>query len=375
MEFVERGDTNSAELFAVAEEYLAPILAAGVDTLVLGCTHYPLLTGVISYVVGDAVTLVSSAEETAKDVYRELAGGRRLPRRVARRRRITASSPPATRSRSPGSATGSSARRSARSRLLSTPTSRPQPLERSRCMKLTVIGSAGTFPGPASGCSSYLLEEDGFRLLLDVGNGSTGALQEACGLLGPDAVVVSHLHGDHYLDLVTYTYARRYHPDGAAPVLPVYGPSKIHDAMLAGATARAIDALLDEVYDFHPVDHDQVVGDRPVRGRPPAREPPGRDLRHADLAPVAARSPTAPTPASATRWSTSRTDADLFLCEASYLDGEDNPPDIHLTGREAARARGAGRGAAAVAHPPGAVGRRGPYSRRGERAPTTARSR
>jgi glutamate racemase len=75
VEFVERGDTNSPELFALAEEYLAPIIAAGVDTLVLGCTHYPLLTGVISYVVGNAVTLVSSAEETAKDVYRELAGG------------------------------------------------------------------------------------------------------------------------------------------------------------------------------------------------------------------------------------------------------------------------------------------------------------
>jgi glutamate racemase len=73
VEFVERGDTNSDELLAVAEDYLSPIVAAGVDTLVLGCTHYPLLTGVISYVVGDGVTLVSSAEETAKDVYRDLA--------------------------------------------------------------------------------------------------------------------------------------------------------------------------------------------------------------------------------------------------------------------------------------------------------------
>jgi glutamate racemase len=73
VEFVERGDTSSPELLAVAEEYLAPVVAAGVDTLVLGCTHYPLLTGVISYVVGNTVTLVSSAEETAKDVYRELA--------------------------------------------------------------------------------------------------------------------------------------------------------------------------------------------------------------------------------------------------------------------------------------------------------------
>ena len=78
VEFVECGDTFTPELMSVAEEYLAPVIAADVDTLVLGCTHYPLLTGVISYVVGDEVTLVSSAEETAKDVYRELAGDGRF---------------------------------------------------------------------------------------------------------------------------------------------------------------------------------------------------------------------------------------------------------------------------------------------------------
>jgi glutamate racemase len=73
VEFVERGETFGDELLSVAEAYLEPVVAAGCDTLVLGCTHYPLLTGVISYVVGDEVTLVSSAEETAKDVYAELA--------------------------------------------------------------------------------------------------------------------------------------------------------------------------------------------------------------------------------------------------------------------------------------------------------------
>ncbi len=72
VEFVEAGITGGPELLRTAEEYLAPLKAADVDTLVLGCTHYPLLTGVISYVMGDAVTLVSSAEETAKDVYRAL---------------------------------------------------------------------------------------------------------------------------------------------------------------------------------------------------------------------------------------------------------------------------------------------------------------
>lgn len=72
VEFVERGTTGGPELLAAAHDYLDPVAAAGVDTLILGCTHYPLLTGVVSYVMGDGVTLVSSAEETAKDVYRTL---------------------------------------------------------------------------------------------------------------------------------------------------------------------------------------------------------------------------------------------------------------------------------------------------------------
>ena len=72
VEFVERGETSGAEITKIAREYLTPVMEAKVDTLVLGCTHYPLLTGVISYVMGESVTLVSSAEETAKDLYRTL---------------------------------------------------------------------------------------------------------------------------------------------------------------------------------------------------------------------------------------------------------------------------------------------------------------
>lgn len=72
VDFVERGVTSGPELIAAAHEYLDPLIANGVDTLILGCTHYPLLTGVISYVMGDQVTLVSSAEESAKDLYKLL---------------------------------------------------------------------------------------------------------------------------------------------------------------------------------------------------------------------------------------------------------------------------------------------------------------
>ena len=73
VEFVERGDTTSPELVRYAEEYLEPIKAAGVDTVVLGCTHYPFLKGVLGYVLGSGVRLVSSDVETAQDVYRVLA--------------------------------------------------------------------------------------------------------------------------------------------------------------------------------------------------------------------------------------------------------------------------------------------------------------
>jgi ribonuclease BN (tRNA processing enzyme) len=201
-------------------------------------------------------------------------------------------------------------------------------------MKLTIIGSAGTFPAPGSGCSSYLVEHDGFTLLLDMGNGSLGALQQACGLLGPDALVVSHLHGDHYLDLITYTYARRYHPKGAAPVLPIYGPSQIRRAIVQ-AYSRDVEELISSVYGIHPVERDQRVEigpfevdlrtvNHPVETYGMRISAGGRTLTYsADTGECDALVGLA-------------RDADLFLCEASYLDGEDNPPDVHLTGRFAA---------------------------------------
>ena len=72
VEFVEKGITSGPEIISAARQYLAPLKEAGVDTLVLGCTHYPLLTGALSLVMGDGVNLVSSAEETAKDLYKVL---------------------------------------------------------------------------------------------------------------------------------------------------------------------------------------------------------------------------------------------------------------------------------------------------------------
>ena len=72
VDHVEAGDTSSDELVEIAREYLAELQRAEIDTLILGCTHYPLLSGLIQYVMGEDVLLISSAEETAKDVYATL---------------------------------------------------------------------------------------------------------------------------------------------------------------------------------------------------------------------------------------------------------------------------------------------------------------
>jgi glutamate racemase len=82
VDFVERGDTTSDELFAVAEEYLAPLRDAEVDTVILGCTHYPLLSGVIQYVMGKDTVLISSAEATATEVVGKLREDGMLNRRT-----------------------------------------------------------------------------------------------------------------------------------------------------------------------------------------------------------------------------------------------------------------------------------------------------
>ncbi|QAY73643.1 glutamate racemase [Agromyces protaetiae] len=95
VEFVEAGVTTGPELLALAEEYLAPLKRAEIDTLVLGCTHYPFLKGAISYVMGEEVALVSSDVETANDVYRVLVSQgleRRSPEPPAYRYEATGTS-------------------------------------------------------------------------------------------------------------------------------------------------------------------------------------------------------------------------------------------------------------------------------------------
>jgi ribonuclease BN (tRNA processing enzyme) len=198
-------------------------------------------------------------------------------------------------------------------------------------MRLTVLGCAGSFPGPESACSAYLIEADGFRLLLDFGAGSLSALQRYAGLKAVDAIILSHLHCDHMMDAVTYVVVRRYAPDGPYPALPVYAPAGAPERL---AAAYSFDeGPLDDVYTFYglqsgsfPIGPFTVTVDRvnhPVETYGVRLEHGGRVLAYSgDSAPCEALLRLAQ-------------GADLFLCEASYLDGVDNPPGIHLTGREA----------------------------------------
>jgi ribonuclease BN (tRNA processing enzyme) len=204
--------------------------------------------------------------------------------------------------------------------------------EEIRLMRLTVLGCAGSFPGPESACSAYLVDAEGFRLLVDFGAGSLSALQRYASLTSIDAIVLSHLHADHILDAANYVVVRRYAPDGPYPPVPLYGPAGTRER-LNGAYGSVGEAPLDDVYTFHDltpgtfeigpftVTAERVV--HPVETYGLRIEHNGRVLSYsADTAPCEALDRLA-------------ADADLFLCEASYLDGQDNPPGLHLTGREA----------------------------------------
>ncbi len=199
-------------------------------------------------------------------------------------------------------------------------------------MRLTVLGCAGSFPGPESACSAYLVEAEGFRLLLDFGTGSLTALQRYAGLLAVDAILLTHLHCDHILDACSYVVVRRYAPGGPLQPLPVYAPAGAAER-LAAAYSASPEETLEDVYTFYglqpgtfPIGPFQVTVDRvhhPV-------ETYGVRVEHGDSV-LAYSSDTAPCE-SLVRLAEG---ADLFLCEASYLEGVENPPGLHLTGREA----------------------------------------
>jgi ribonuclease BN (tRNA processing enzyme) len=205
-------------------------------------------------------------------------------------------------------------------------------------MELTVVGCAGSFPGPASAASCYLVTAGDFTLIVDLGNGALGALQRFTDPERIDAVLISHLHADHCLDMCAYHVYRTYHPSGPLPRIPVYGPAGTADRLgrAAGADAGAdADAgqLLTDRFEFRtltpgafeigPIAVTADVMNHPVQTFGFRFEQAGRVIAYS-----------ADTGATE-RLTRLAAGADVLLCEATYPDGPDLPADLHLTAREA----------------------------------------
>jgi len=198
-------------------------------------------------------------------------------------------------------------------------------------VKLTIVGCSGSLPAANSSASSYLVQYDGFNLVLDLGQGSVGALQNYLDLNAIDAISLSHLHPDHCIDMTGLYVARRYGRDLPNASLPVYAPAGASDRL---ADAYGLDRMpgMSNTFTFHELSLTTAIG--PFRVRTALMEHP--------MTNYAIRLDT-PTGSLVYSGDTGPTDAlvdladgaDVLLSEASFVDGEDNPPKLHLTGKQA----------------------------------------
>ena len=216
-------------------------------------------------------------------------------------------------------------------------------------MRLTVVGCSGSGPGPTSPASCYLVEHDGFRVLLDLGNGAFGTLQSLADPATVDALYLSHLHADHCLDVAPFIVWHRYSGRSRGRPVPLYAPPGA-DRRLASAY-YGDGAPLEDVFDFTvltgaPFDLGpfQVRTARtahPVECHAVRLTAGGRSLVYTG--------DTGPCPAVVEL----ARGADLLLAEAAYPEGPDLPPGLHLTGRQAGElAAKAGVGRLLVTHVP-----------------------
>ncbi|MGY5766609.1 MBL fold metallo-hydrolase [Brachybacterium sp. DNPG3] len=220
-------------------------------------------------------------------------------------------------------------------------------------MKLHVIGCSGSFAGPRSAASSYLLEttDDAgrtWRVLVDLGSGAFGPLQAAIDPTELDAVILSHLHPDHFLDITGLEVFWAYHERTDLPQLPVYGPASLPGRL------RAVMDRADDVPDgvarapfaFRPLaDGDTIeIGPLSIEVGEVVHPVESYGFRISDGESTIAYSGDTDT---CDRLVELARDVDLFLCEAGYIEGRDDRfSGVHLTGRragEAATAAGARR--------------------------------
>jgi ribonuclease BN (tRNA processing enzyme) len=208
-------------------------------------------------------------------------------------------------------------------------------------MRLTIVGCSGSLAGPNSPASCYLVqaEHDGrtWNLILDLGSGALGALQRHLDLRDIDAVVLSHLHADHCLDLCGLYVAQKYRPSlTAASRIPVYGPAGTGERM-----ARAYDMTppegMDHEFDFKELVDSQAVGIGPFTFtahlvRHPAQAYGIRVEAHGDVLAYTGDTDTCE------GLNILFHDATLALADSAFVDGRDVARGIHLSGSRAAQA-------------------------------------
>ncbi len=205
-------------------------------------------------------------------------------------------------------------------------------------MKMTVIGCSGSYPGPDSTASCYLVQQEHegrlWNLVLDLGNGALGPLQRYVDPLKVDAVLISHLHADHCIDMTSYYVLRKFHPSGTQPQIPVWGPSdtanrlsRAYDLpMMPGMREEFEFRVFEGPFAFGPFAIEPVEVDHPVDAF---------GLRiTADGATIGYSGDTGPCEG----FDRVAEGAQLLLAEASFRKGDNNPPHLHLTGTDCAEA-------------------------------------
>ncbi|MGY1845940.1 MULTISPECIES: MBL fold metallo-hydrolase [unclassified Blastococcus] len=217
-------------------------------------------------------------------------------------------------------------------------------------MKLTVVGCCGSGPGPDSPASCYLVEHDGFQLVLDLGNGAFGALQRVVDPGAVDAVFLSHLHADHCLDVAPFVVWHRYSGRSRGALVPLYAPVGA-ERRLALAYDGDGDGLTD-VFDFVPVGPGALrIGPFEVELARTAHPVETYAIRlTAGGRSMVYTGDTGPSD----RLVELARGADVLLAEAAHPDNApDQPPGLHLTGRQAAQhAAAAGVGRLLLTHVP-----------------------
>ena len=215
-------------------------------------------------------------------------------------------------------------------------------------MRLTVVGCSGSGPGPTSAASCYLVEHDGFRLLLDLGNGSFGALQALVDPDTIDAVYLSHLHADHCLDVVPMVVWHRYSGRASGRRLPLIAPAGARERLQQVYDSGG--APLTDVFDFAVTPVSAVLGPFEVQTARTAHPVECHAVRlSAHGSSLVYTGDTGPSDAVVTLAS----GADVLLAEAAHPERDGLPPDLHLTGRQAGEAAAAARvGRLLVTHVP-----------------------